>query len=369
MKKIVYQSLIFSLVVLATILFFSTKVSYADTNTTPANNQTTQATSIIAPILSVYIPGFTKFSDVTCDSTSPNCSIPWIAEYIGAIFKYSMLIVGILAVIVMIIGGVIWLTAGGSQGRISEGKDFVKNGVLGAVIALCSYMAMFIINPNLTILPPINVGYINKIDVEELTPDEQISAQNISGTIGDTKFGTGTNGVPLIMQCQEPARSITYGKGCSSTLCSSGCGAVSTSMAIMFFKKDAKLNDIVHELENNGGRSGCGGGTSQSGIKKVAEKYGLKTQQNNSGYDWAADKAKTCPVVISVHNEPACGTDKTCQANRKCPFTGNQHFIVITGNNNGILSINDPAHGGSTISLSDLKAKCVYGTGATQICQ
>ncbi len=131
------------------------------------SNEPAKPREIIMSNLSVSIPGLTKFSKVVCDEKNPTCSIPWIAEYIGAIFEYSMLAVGILGVIVMMIGGIIWLSAGASSSRISQAKDFIKNGLLGTVLALCSYLALFLINPNLTILPPINVSYLELIDVED----------------------------------------------------------------------------------------------------------------------------------------------------------------------------------------------------------
>ncbi len=135
------------------------------------NNEPEKPREIIMPNLSVSIPGLTKFSKVSCDEKNPDCAIPWIAEYIGAIFEYSMLAIAILAVIVMMIGGVIWLTAGANSSRISQAKDFIKNGLLGTVLALCSYMALFLINPDLTILPPINISYIRYEDYDPETVD------------------------------------------------------------------------------------------------------------------------------------------------------------------------------------------------------
>lgn len=317
---------------------------------------------VIPPVLSVAIPGLGNFSKVDCSEESGTCQIPWLAEYIGALYKYSLVIIGLLAVIVMMIGGVRWLTAGGAREAITDAMNWIRSGLLGITLMVCSYLLLFIINPNLTLLQPINISYLERRDLETLTIAEQISAQNISAPIGNTVFGEGTNGVPLIMQCREPAKSIKYGltggKKCSTTLCSSGCGAASVSMVIFYHQKENDLNKIVSELERNGGRNGCDGGTTQSGLKKVAEKYGLKVTQDNSGFDWAAEKAKTCPVTISVWEKTGA-----------CPFTNAKHFIVITGNNNGTLSINDPAHGGSTITLADLKSKCTYGTGASQICK
>jgi len=129
-----------------------------------------EPSKIIPPVLSVSIPGFGQFSQVTCDDPKAPCKIPWLAEYIKALYKYSVTIISLLAVVVMMIGGVLWLTAGGNKERISSGMNFIKGGVMGIIIALSSYAILFILNPNLVILSPININYINKLDLEELVP-------------------------------------------------------------------------------------------------------------------------------------------------------------------------------------------------------
>jgi len=152
----------------------------------PNNKTTTQTVSVteqskpLLPDLSVSVPGLGKFSETKCKDGL--CETPWIAEYIEALYNYSIIIVGLLAVIVMMIGGVIWLTAGGNQERIGQGKGFIKGGVLGLTIAICSYLILYIINPKLTILSPINVQYTNKEDLPEFDLSKSAEELGISQT-------------------------------------------------------------------------------------------------------------------------------------------------------------------------------------------
>lgn len=127
-----------------------------------------KSTKPIAPQLQVSIPGFGKFSDVTCDNPEVRCEFPWIGEYIKAIYDYGVAVVGILSIIVMMIGGIIRLTAAGNHAQISQGNTYIKSSILGVVFTLCSYMILFIVNPNLTILKPINVNYLEEIDLEAM---------------------------------------------------------------------------------------------------------------------------------------------------------------------------------------------------------
>lgn len=132
----------------------------------PENSQPQKPSKPVPPQLQVSIPGFGKFSDVSCDDPTVLCEFPWIGEYIKAIYDYGLGIIGILSVIVMMIGGVIRLTAGGNHSQISQGNTYIKSSILGIIFTLCSYMILFIVNPNLTIFRPINVSYLEKIDLE-----------------------------------------------------------------------------------------------------------------------------------------------------------------------------------------------------------
>lgn len=123
---------------------------------------------IKSPILQVSIPGFGKFSNVTCDDPEQPCQFPWIAEYIEAIYNYGLGIIGILSVIVMMIGGVIRLTAAGNNQQVSRGNSYIKNAILGLVFTFCSYSILYLVNPNLTIFKPIGLRYQSTIGLSEI---------------------------------------------------------------------------------------------------------------------------------------------------------------------------------------------------------
>lgn len=48
-----------------------------------------------------------------------------------------LIVVGVVIAVIMIIwGGIVWVTAGGSDTRLESGKKTVKNGIIGAIIVL-----------------------------------------------------------------------------------------------------------------------------------------------------------------------------------------------------------------------------------------
>lgn len=72
-----------------------------------------------------------------------------IANYIRAIYKYAIGIVGILAAVVLMIGGVMWVVAGGSATMIGEAKSWIGAALTGLVLALMSYLILATVNPAL----------------------------------------------------------------------------------------------------------------------------------------------------------------------------------------------------------------------------
>lgn len=83
--------------------------------------------------------------------------VPWIALYIGAIYETAMVIGGILATVMIMIGGFIWLTSAGSTSRVSQGKEFIGGAFVGLALLLGSYVLLNTVSPSLVTLQPIKV--------------------------------------------------------------------------------------------------------------------------------------------------------------------------------------------------------------------
>lgn len=152
-------------ILLFSYLFFSA-LPFCNAQTT--STQTSKASIFNAPDLSVSIPGMDKLEPVQCDEDHLNCSIPWLAKYIGGLQRYAIGIIGIIAVITLMMGGVIWLTSGGDQNKIGEAKNWIIGSITGLVLTLGAYLLLYTINPDLTVLKNIDVSYLSKIDLSEI---------------------------------------------------------------------------------------------------------------------------------------------------------------------------------------------------------
>ncbi len=62
-----------------------------------------------------------------------------IQALIGKIISAVLGIVGSLALLMFVYGGIVWMTAGGAEKRVEEGKGIIRNSVIGLVIIFLSY--------------------------------------------------------------------------------------------------------------------------------------------------------------------------------------------------------------------------------------
>jgi hypothetical protein len=137
-----------------------------------------------------------------------------VAQYIALMYKYTVGVGAILAVVMILWGGIVYLTAGGSPERIKSAKEYISNALVGLVLLYTSYLLLQTINPDLVklkmprvyMIRPIYAGafYCNELEKEAtkplefalaaespdkpLTPLEQIKGYNISGA-ENTKCG------------------------------------------------------------------------------------------------------------------------------------------------------------------------------------
>jgi len=104
--------------------------------------------------LQVNIPGLTlNLSTASCPTDGTQCNIGWIGQYISAIYQYGVGLAAVLAVVMIMAGGFIWLMSGGSPDKVGVGKDFITAALTGLILALFSFLILQTINPKLVSSP------------------------------------------------------------------------------------------------------------------------------------------------------------------------------------------------------------------------
>lgn len=125
---------------------------------------------------------------------------PFIGQYIAAMYKTAIMLIGALATIFIIFAGVQWIMSGGSPDKINSAKQMIARSITGLVIALGSYALLFAINPDLVSFRTLQVLRVAATAVipEDRTmpagspedpPDNLVSLANID----DVNFGSGAD--------------------------------------------------------------------------------------------------------------------------------------------------------------------------------
>lgn len=106
--------------------------------------------------------------------------------YLESLYKFVLWGVGISGVLMIIIGGFMYITAAGNTGRASAGKDVIQNAILGLLVALFTWLFLFTINPDLV-----------RIDLGLLSAWKTSTGGNLSyGSYASGPVPPGYNGDP-----------------------------------------------------------------------------------------------------------------------------------------------------------------------------
>jgi hypothetical protein len=93
--------------------------------------------------------------------------VPWIAQYINALYKYSVILGSVIAVTTIIVGGVMYMLGGINVGLQKKAKTMIGSAILGLILLLGSYAVLTIVNPDLVRLKAISLEKIKEKAVLE----------------------------------------------------------------------------------------------------------------------------------------------------------------------------------------------------------
>lgn len=202
--------------------------------TTPPAPTAQEKPKFIMPDLQISIPGLTltpsSSIDSTCDNNG-NCQvvIPWLAEYLSALYKYGLSIAGILAAIVLMGGGLLWLVSGGDASRVTQAKEMIGSSVIGLVILFSSYIILYQINPQLINLPGITLNTIQPEEIPSPADTAQFSAHCVAQQTGECAtskmavFGDRANQASAICNAESGGNPKIFN---AQTACTNGGYAV-----------------------------------------------------------------------------------------------------------------------------------------------
>ena len=257
----------------------------------------------------VTIPGFPE-EKIKVESTT-------LGLYIKILYQYLLYAAGVLATIVVMVGGFQWIVAGGNQSKIGEAKGRIVGAIVGLFLAMGSYLLLVTINPDLvkivdlsmpSIVPisfycqegqTVSVVSFDAIKWESMGHVEYEATNHKNGvdgtkafcgfkykyTIGENNFEcTGTKCSSNTKtcykdECLEPAIALCKGKSTKDS-CGGGNGLISGykngwcdqfGKCILCFEAGANCNGAAYKCPGPSGA--CGKGTGDNCDRGICIEY------------------------------------------------------------------------------------------------
>ncbi|MFA6255209.1 MAG: hypothetical protein WC675_04260 [Patescibacteria group bacterium] len=67
-----------------------------------------------------------------------------IPTIIGEAINYVFGIVGVIFLTIILVGGYLWMTAGGSEEKVGKAKSFIVNGINGIIVIFLAYALVYV---------------------------------------------------------------------------------------------------------------------------------------------------------------------------------------------------------------------------------
>jgi len=296
-------------------------LNYAKQQSSPGTTDLVKDLQIAKPILEIDIPGLT-FSDPSKNVDAEGyLHLPWISEYMGAIYKFALGIVTVVAVIMIMIQGVRIITSGGGEGKITGYKKIFQ-AVIGLVIAWGSYAILYNINPALVTFDTLKVLYIQPVDwpadQEKQMSDTQkgppatqagkeiatlLNGQGFSSTGCDPDTA---NAAAEVLDkagvCVGPNHCVWTASGFLSNL---GCGDVMALNSLSFIKQALQKGWVIQIITNQNRNNLPVGFLFTEGADHGGVSLGNGNQFQSGGGGWSGAGGPGDPAFIKKHPEAA----------------------------------------------------------------
>jgi len=168
MKSIKFKTIIFSIILVISTLFVVNFVS------AEKPKKTTTKFDGIKLQVAIPVPSCKGInSDNLVCKNDQITEVKDLPSYVVAIFRFGVVLIASFLVVLMVVGGVIYMTSAGNKGRADKGLGYIKNAAYALIAVIFSYFILNTINPNLTNLSINGVGNITgkKLCAEITTKD------------------------------------------------------------------------------------------------------------------------------------------------------------------------------------------------------
>lgn len=162
----------------------------------------------------VSIPGTNFVANQTVNITPTT-----LAEYIKGLYSFGVVAATIVAVIVVMYGGFLWLMAGGNSSQVKSAQSWITGAITGLTLLLMSWLLLQTINPALVELRGLNPEIIKKIDLPRTAQFCCVCRRDTSAPAVENKCSDVSVIVPGHCNCPN-SNPVAAG---SASECAQGC--------------------------------------------------------------------------------------------------------------------------------------------------
>lgn len=122
-------------------------------------------------------------------------------QYAKQMFPFLLSIAAILAVVMIVVGGIQYVASAGNTSLLGDAKDRIYNAMLGLLLALTAWLILYTINPDLLTLridvAPVGTDGSNRNPPRDNPDPPPLPTPPPSSTSGPTPPPTTTSGPPI----------------------------------------------------------------------------------------------------------------------------------------------------------------------------
>lgn len=155
-----------------------------------------------------------------------------LPEYLNAIYNWIIPAGALLAIVIVMIGGLQYALAHGESGKVTQAKDRIKNAVIGMVLLMFTFAIMNLIDPDLVTLHNLRVPQVRTVVfLDPNSTCEMMSAYGITiaPVTADTTCGNSGTVTSVEGYIGGGETTLAVGASCTYSTCS---GAIETCMAV-----------------------------------------------------------------------------------------------------------------------------------------
>jgi hypothetical protein len=154
-----------------------------------------------------------------------------LPSYLSALYKIALIVVTLSAVLMLSIGGFMYITSAGNTASIANAKGIITDSLIGLVIALSAWLVLYIINPDLIKINLDSLGEVSYTSTPPSTPQGEYTAPpEDSVQLAQEILNNGNIGLNTTGSCSSEKGQVTPQKniadiahGTRAARCQAGC--------------------------------------------------------------------------------------------------------------------------------------------------